>query len=187
MAILTYLSFVQDPDQASRRQELTAFFGPNAAAFLSTYDRMHAIANRPKGEKPSFRLNQFGFCVPALFLGPVWLFYRKMWLWGAVMIVAGVLFGVVHLPTGASIGLSVAVAGFGRQLYVTHAISVINKLRSVGASTQQLASAGGVAMAAAVVSGVLLTAVVALGIYLQPKPSLYVPADNIPSSVSSQH
>ena len=153
----TYLDFVKDPDQPARRQELASFFGPRPEKYLAIYDGMAAIANRPAGTRPPFQLFGGGFCWPAFFLGPIWMFYRKMWLWAGIITVAFLIFTFLPLPRGAGVGLSVAMAFAGARLYVLYAISTVARLRG---DLPRIAVAGGVSPLAGWVAGILYVVVV---------------------------
>ena len=120
MADAKYLEFLRDPDQASRREELSAFFGPNADVYLSTYNRMRELELQPRGVK-SFRLFRFGLSGPAFFFGPVWFFYRKLWLYGTILTAA--LISLAFLPLGRlSLPISLVMAMAAKQAYVLHSV-----------------------------------------------------------------
>ena len=99
MAENAYLAFLRDPDQSARRAELETFIGPNAAPFMKVYDRLQQDAVASVGGRARFRFAGGGFCVPAFFVGPVWFFYRKMWVIGAVIV--GLLAVLAFLPSRA--------------------------------------------------------------------------------------
>lgn len=148
----TLTAFLKDSDQAARRAELAAFCGPRPDKFMRIYDSMAAVANRPPGERPKFKFFDGGFCWPAFFLGPIWMFYRKMWVYAGIVLAILFIFSLLPLPRGVGVGLGVAIASVGARLYVTHAISTINKLRG---NPAQLAAASGVSLLAGWISGVL--------------------------------
>ncbi len=156
-----------DPDQASRRLELTAFFGPNAADFLKTYDllRERAVAIAA-GQKPGFTLRGTGFEPAAFFLGPVWFFYRKLWAWAwsivALIVVLGLLPGNTRFGVGLGAGLAIA----ARSAYVNHAIAKLAKLRNPQGEIdlQQAALAGGVSKTAGWISGTIFVLLTILGL-----------------------
>ena len=170
MAENAYLAFLRDPDQAARRAELTAFFGPNAGKFLSVYDVLQNDAVTGSG-KPKFRLRGSGFSAPAFFFGPVWFFYRKMWLIAGIiaagMVVLSLVPGTSRL--GAGVGAGLAVMAY--RAYVQHAIGKIDKLRGPDgvADLAMVAEAGGVSKLAAWISGTiygLLALATLVSIYL---------------------
>jgi hypothetical protein len=157
MADNAYLAFVKDPDQTSRRAELAAFFGPRPEKFLKVYDNMASVANREPGTKAQIKFFDGGFCWPAFFLGPIWMFYRKMWVYAGIVLAIFFIFTFLPLPPGAGIGLAVAMAFAGARLYVTYAISTVSKLRGDPA---RIAAAGGVSPLAGWVSGIIYVLIV---------------------------
>ncbi len=162
--------FLHDPDQLHRREDLLAFFGPHADKYLLVYDRLHARANRAPGEKIRFNfLRGGGMSGPAFFVGPVWFFYRKMWLYGGILTALMLLLAV--LPAFLSIGslslpISIGIAIVSKQIYVSDAINTIQKLRAANPtlSPQTLAHAGGVSKTAGWISGAIYALLVILGI-----------------------
>ena len=152
-----YLAFLNDPDQASRRAELAAFFGPHADTFLKAYDKLQADAVLAQGGRPKFRLYGGGFEVAAFFLGPVWFFYRKMWT--IAWVIVALLVGVALLPVGSRLGLITGVLlGFmAHRTYVQHAIGKLQKMRLADGTLDPdaLRQAGGVSRQAGIISGVL--------------------------------
>jgi hypothetical protein len=164
----TYLDFVKDPDQASRRQEIAAFIGPNPEKFLKVYDQMVAETNRTPETRPKRTFGLSGLCWPAFFLGPVWMFYRKMWGWAAGLTVLAFGIGLLPINThglGAGLSAGMAVAGF--RIYMLLAVNRVSKLHAAGASSSQIAAAGGVSPVAGWCSGVVLLLAIAIAIYLE--------------------
>lgn len=156
MADNAYLAFLRDADQDARRAELTAFFGPNAAKFLPIYDVMQGDAVMGTG-RPRFRLGGGGFSVPAFLFGPVWVFYRRMWLIAGI-VVAG-LVAIALIPGTGRAGLPVGI-GLGLmayRTYVQHAIGTIQKLRGPAdrVDLAVVAQAGGVSKTTGWISGLL--------------------------------
>ena len=162
--------FLRDPDQLQRREELIAFFGPHADKYLLDYDRLHAGANRASGQK--IRFNFFGgggMSGPAFFVGPVWFFYRKMWLYGGIL--TGLMVLLASLPAFLSVGrlslpISIGMAIVAKQIYVSHAITTVQKLRGANPAVTltTLAQAGGVSKTAGWISGVIYALLVIIGI-----------------------
>ena len=168
MADPTYTSFLKDPDQASRRAELVAFFGPNADKFLRGYDEQVVIANRAPHEKTKFSFNARAYVWPAFFIGPVWFFYRKMWAWGAGLTVLVLVLGLIPLRTNFGFPLGVALAFGGGSLYLSHAIKTIEQLRQQSPGgvldPAQLAAVGGVSKTAGWVGGIIYVLLLLLSI-----------------------
>ena len=146
---------MRDPDPLARRCEVSTLFGPHSDKYLALYDRMYAVANRPAGEKFKFSFAGNGFNAAAFFLGPVWFFYRKLWVYAwsitALIVVVGLL------PVGNRLGLPIGIglALGANQIYVGHAIATIAKMHKAGGapSPEQLAKAGGVSTTAGWIAG----------------------------------
>ncbi len=165
MATPVVQGFLEDPDQTSRRAELIAFCGPNADGFLAVYDRMFAVANRDPSQGRGLLGSLApwlggGFCAPAFFLGFVWFFYRRMWVWGGGFVLTMIL--IEWVPGTSQIGLvlAIAMALIARRLYVGHSISAIARLRAQTGPNEDssrfllaLRSAGGVSRGAGWLSG----------------------------------
>lgn len=149
------LEFLRDPDQESRRAELRDFCGPNADGFLKVYDTMYADALSAANGKKKFRFGGGGFVPAAFFCGPVWFFYRKMWVWAwgltVVLIVIGLIPGLNRINFPVGIGLAIG----GRRLYVTYAITKLQQMRAATGSLQpqDIRREGGVSVTAAWISG----------------------------------
>ena len=155
-----------DSAAARRREEVRAYIGPHADAFMPVLASMQArAAPRPPGQKrPRLR---FGFVAMAFFLGPCWFFYRKLWVWAWAL--TGLLVALALLPIPSRVGLPVGIslAAFGRQAYLGHALKRIAKLRGGAefADLDVLRRAGGVSPAAGWISSLVIVAlsVVAVG------------------------
>jgi hypothetical protein len=173
-----YLNFLRDPDQDSRRNELTTFFGPNAATFLRAYDKLREDTVRSDGGRPKFRLFGGGFEVAAFFLGPVWFFYRKMWI--LAWVVVGLMVAIAFVPVLSRAGLILALllAGLAHRSYVQHAVQTLVKLRQPDGSLDPVAvqAAGGVSKPAGIVSGVIFVLLTVIGLV----SIIYLAAHGIP-------
>ena len=159
-------AFMTDPDQAARRRELTAFIGPNPNTYLKTYDILRGFQARQAGEKPAARIN-FSINVLALFLGPCWFFYRKMWLWAVGIVAFEFALGwAIKLPAGVNIGLAVGIAASTRYAYLFYAVDRIVKLRcgDAEADGEVLRATGGVSPLAGWISGGIMLALAGLAI-----------------------
>ena len=119
-----------------------------------------------RGNVPSFSLLSGGFSAAAFFLGPVWMLYRKMWLWAAGVFAFAIAIGYIPgLPHAAGIGLAAAMGAAGRRIYVFHAIAKIGKWRAAGGQPDQLARLGGVSATAGWASGLVLLVLFAVTLY----------------------
>ena len=164
---------VTDPDQPTRRGELTAFLGPNPEGFLTHYDRIRA--NAATGGNRLTSLFGYGLCAPAFFLGPVWFFYRKMWLWASGYCAVMVVLSTAPIGGQAGLGLSVGASLIARWAYLDHAARTMAKLRLAHprlaahpideqAYLTALAEAGGVSKLAGWLSGLFFAAALALAV-----------------------
>lgn len=133
------------------QSDLVLFVGPNAPSFLPVVDPLRG------GRRVSF------ICWPAVFLGPAWLLYRKMFGLAAIVCAAPFIGSAMHVGQDALryLGVLPLIFGlFGRPLYLAKARATIARLRSEnhpGAEAQRLiASAGGVSRAGAVIGAIIL-------------------------------
>ncbi len=169
MANDAYKAFLRDPDRVSRRAELAAFAGPNAAKFLKTYDTQAATAQRPPGEKIPFDFFKGDFIWPVFFVGPVWFFYRKMWAWGAGVATIILVLGLIPATSRLSVPIAVAMAGASSLIYLAHAVKTIERMRAASPTgvlaEAELAAAGGVSKRAGWISGVIYGLLTAFGLY----------------------
>ena len=97
---------------------------------------------------------QSGLSGPAFFVGPVWFFYRKLWVHGAVL--TALLLGLALLPIGKlSLPISLAIAWLAKPVYLSHAIRTIEGLRGTDGRVDldRAAAAGGVSLTAGWIGG----------------------------------
>ncbi|MGI4755760.1 MAG: DUF2628 domain-containing protein [Janthinobacterium lividum] len=157
--------FLTEPALTARREELRIFAGPNPQPFLSAFDKMVEQRTAYLATK-KFKFGQnAGFTWQAMILGPVWFFYRKMWVYGwgisVGLIVLGLIPGVNHVsfPVGIMLGL------LARRAYVDHAMRQIDTLHAAGTvSPISLAATGGVSPKAAWISGSIVAVLFLLNI-----------------------
>jgi hypothetical protein len=71
-----------------RREEYSAYIGPNAGTYLDVFSRFTAAGGGGYGHGFAFSWNW-----PAFFCGVWWYLYRKMYLWAAVDFGVSVVFG----------------------------------------------------------------------------------------------
>src|SRR5258706_6420395 len=94
------------PSELSARDaDMRAFIGPNADAFLPVW----YASKRTTGLQMSDHRRSAGLrrTWPAFFVPTAWLFYRKLWIWGAVSVIAPIVVALVVGPsnTGAAVGV----------------------------------------------------------------------------------
>lgn len=113
-----------------------------------------------------------GFNIAAFFLGIIWLFYRKMYALGFIMI--GVLFLIGWIETyfningyGSSIGLAVMFGMLGNSFYKQHVEKQIAKVKAqqVVFIEQELQLRGGTNLWAALFLVGIVVVLILLGIY----------------------
>ena len=160
-----YLAFLADPNQEARRAELRDFFGPNAETFLKAYEKLRAATPQVTGQRPKFQMFGGGFEVAAFFLGPVWFFYRKMWL--VAWVIVGLMAVLAFIPfraVGLSLGLTLA--GMAHRTYVTHAVQKLVALHAGNAvvTPAMVQAEGGVSKPAGIVSGVIFGLIYVLAV-----------------------
>ncbi len=169
MANDPYINFLQDPDQVSRQAELATFFGPHGAKFLKGYEMQRAMMTRTTGGKIRYSFLRAGYVWPAFFVGPVWFFYRKMWLWGGILTAVVVVLGLLPIAGRVGFPLGIAMAVGGSSLYLNHAVRTIERLRQASPNgvvdPQQLAAAGGVSKTAGWIGGVVYGLLLLLALY----------------------
>lgn len=122
-------------------------------------------------EKITPKKQYAGFNIAAFFLGVVWLFYRKMYSYGFMVIGLIVVMGMVEIllgieSSGANIGLAVAFGMFGNTLYKHHVDQQIAKIRQFGNSNvnTELENRGGTNIVAGSILLVIWLGLVALAI-----------------------
>jgi hypothetical protein len=99
-----------------------------------------------------------------LLFGFAWFLYRKMWAFGALLLILPVALFLMFETPGGQIGLAVAMAMFAKSLYVQHALSRMDKARARGDAA--MLAAGGVSIPGALVGGFIIAASTAWVIYL---------------------
>ena len=151
-----YFAFLADPNQEARRAELRDFFGPNADTFLRAYDKLREDTPQVSGGRPKFRLFGGGFEAAAFFMGPVWFFYRKMWM--MAWIIVGLMVVLAFIPFRA-VGfiLGITLAGMAHRLYVQQSVQKLVALHAANpAVTPAMVQAeGGVSKPAGIISGAI--------------------------------
>jgi hypothetical protein len=117
-----------------------------------------------------------GFNIGAFFLGPIWMFYRKMYLYGWIYIICMLIFSIVMelmgisemLDRGISIGITVALGMFGNTLYknfVEKKIKHLIQIEQPASLENILKENGGTNMISALIFLMIFTGFILLGFY----------------------
>jgi Protein of unknown function (DUF2628) len=154
----TIRDIFERPDQGRVRADLATFFGPQAETYLRIYDKMRANS---KNWVMSWSWS--GFLAPI-----VWLFYRKLYLYGALCIVVPlVLAFVFDLSAGSSIAVVIGMSA--KAWYVGAGLQRIAKADELGLLDKErrdyLRRAGGVSTIAGVLVGIAYAAIIVLIIF----------------------
>jgi len=134
------------------RDDLKLFVGRNAEPFLTFYDQQ-------RGGPPRIFS---ALCWPAFFAPLAWYMYRRMYLYAGLIVVLGIALGTLleKLGSGGTIGISVALAGIAKPVYLAFARRKIAKASALATDEvdrlTRIAKAGGVSVVGAVI-GTLLT------------------------------
>ena len=154
----TYLDSLASVNQLE--QDCTLFIG---AKYESYYQAQF--------EKITPKKQYAGFNIATFFLGVVWLFFRKMYSYGFMVIGLIVAIGVVEIllgieSSGSNIGLAVAFGMFGNTLYKHHVDKQIAQIRQFGNSNvnTELENRGGTNRIAGLIFLVIWLGLIALAI-----------------------
>ena len=139
--------------------EVAAFIGPNADRFEHAWtETRRKIVDGNGGFAVSF-------CWPALLFSFAWFFYRKLWILGGILLIAPAALALLDVNPGGSLGATVAMALFGKSIYVQHAVGRIGEVRERGGGDRELALAGGISTLGGVGGGLILALGVGALIY----------------------
>ena len=162
-----YLELLDDVDQQRVRLDLTTFFGPRAEVFLDTYEKMRSGTGTRRTAPMTWNW-------PAFLGSFTWFFYRKMYLYGAMIIILPIILGYLFGSAGSALPILFAI--WAKAWYVTCALNRIVKADKLGLTggerTDYLQRAGGVSLPAGIFAGLLyaaLLALVILGATMSPK------------------
>ena len=144
-----YQALFDAPDQGRVRADLATFFGPRAATFLDVYGKMRAAPAR-RGMVRTWSW--------PVFLGSfTWFFYRKMYVYGAMMIFLPLIF--LYLFGWAGSGGLLLFASEAKGWYVNNALGRISKADELGLTGPERADylqrAGGVSLPAGIFAGLI--------------------------------
>jgi hypothetical protein len=136
---------------------------PLAAADVGVQDQSDLILFCGPGSERFLRKRGLAICWPGFFLPLGWLLYRKMYPHSALVVLAPVLLGLFHAPTGVLRLLGLLVSAFGacgQALYLSRARRMVAEIRrdapDDAVARETIERAGGTSVAGAVV-GVLVT------------------------------
>jgi hypothetical protein len=151
----TFRDIFEEPDQRRVRADLADFFGPHADAYLGVYGKMR---ERSKAWVASWSWP--GFFAPA-----VWLFYRKLYLLGALCLFVPIAIALMFdAEAGAAIAIAVAISA--KAWYVSaglRRIAEADRLDLKGEERRDfLHRVGGVSPTAGWVVGLLYVAIAML-------------------------
>lgn len=143
--------------ETTPEENFRLFIGPNPDKFIKA-------AGVGAGGKQSTTFNW-----PAFFIGPIWLFYRKLYLWGACLLLVPVVLVVIFPQLSkVSFGYGVLLGLLGHKIYMNHATSKIGKIKKLDLSDDEfkdrLKKAGGTSPAGAVFGVVITVALIVLPI-----------------------
>ncbi|HLH95837.1 MAG TPA: GYF domain-containing protein [Xanthobacteraceae bacterium] len=146
---------IPEQEAASEQDDLTRdlreFFGPRAETYLAIHARMRSGTNAFAG----------GWNWPVFFIGFPWFFYRKMYVIGAIVLIAPALAAYLIGFTGNA-GISAVLATLANRIYISIAMRRLKKadtLALVGEERRDyLRRAGGVSVVAGTLAGLVLAA-----------------------------
>jgi hypothetical protein len=151
----TIRDIFEAPDQDRVRADLAAFFGPHAEAYLGVYGKM-----RERSKQWVASWSWPGFLAPI-----VWLFYRKLYLLGALCLFVPIAIAVLFDLEGG-VAIAIAVALSAKAWYVSaglRRIAEADRLELVGAERRDfLRRVGGVSPTAGWLVGLLHIAIALL-------------------------
>jgi len=136
---------------------LTDFIGPRAPIYLAHYQRTESLdvpATAPAREKPNRAISWHW---PAFVLTIPWLFYRKMYLGGIVLVILPVLFDHIapgSLFFGSGLLIAICTGLYAKSWYLAHARGKIDRATERFSELDQriayIRHAGGVSIPGAV-------------------------------------
>lgn len=113
-----------DRDPSDPGSFLEMFIGPNPEPYLIFFRRAYPAGANGTPEAVPWSWHWGGFLIPI-----VWLFYRKLYIWAAgviiTLIVVGMIFPNLEIPGAA---LAAAFATQGKRLYIETALRRIRKI-----------------------------------------------------------
>src|SRR5437764_12059188 len=123
-----YLELLDDVDQHRVRLDLTTFFGPRAEVFLDTYEKMRSGTGTRRTAPMTWNW-------PAFLGSFTWFFYRKMYLYGAMIIILPIILGYLFGSAGSALPILFAI--WAKAWYVTYAPNRLVQAYNLGATGHQ--------------------------------------------------
>jgi hypothetical protein len=152
-----YRDLFDAADQWRIRADLETFFGPNADAFLATYEKMRMSTGARRSMPRSWNW-------PVLLGSFTWFFYRKMYAYGAMLIFLLMLFG--YLFGSAGWVTWILFASWANGWYVDQAVERVFKADQLGLAGAEridyLRRAGGVSLPAGIFAGFVYACLLAI-------------------------
>jgi hypothetical protein len=148
---------LDEVDQQRVYADLTTFFGPRAEVFLDTYEKMRSGTGARRTAPKSWSW--------PVFLGSfTWFFYRKMYAYGAMIVILPIILGYLFGSAGSALPILFAI--WAKGWYVSYALNRIIKADGLGLTgaerSDYLQRAGGVSLPAGIFAGLLYAALLAL-------------------------
>src|SRR5882757_6111867 len=152
-----YLDLMDEVDQTRVQADLATYFGPRADVYLDTYEKMRSATGAQRRSPRTWNW-------PVFFGSFTWFFYRKMYVYGAMMIILPIVLGYLFGSAGGA--LPILFAMWAKGWYVSHALDRIVKADKLGLAgaerTDYLQRAGGVSLPAGIFAGLTYAALLAL-------------------------
>ena len=148
---------VVDDDYLLRR-----FFGPDADHYIAIYN----AARVTNPDQPLRAVRRWSWPAALCFLP--WALYRKMWVFGGSMTIAGILIALLFPPVATVTGLAVAImtGALSNRVYLKLATRKLAKLKAISESEDELLAlihrVGGVSEAGAWYGVIVLVAATAI-------------------------
>ena len=153
------IELLDNADQTKVRSDLTTFFGPRAEVYLDTYEKMRSATGRQRTMPRTWSW--------PVFLGSfTWFFYRKMYAYGAMIIILPMVLGYLFGSAGSA--LPILLALWAKGWYVNYALSRIVKADKLDLRRRahRLPAAGGWrSLPAGIFAGLIYVSLLALVIF----------------------
>ena len=154
-----HLELLDDVDQARVHADLTTYFGPRSEVYLETYEKMRSATGRQRTMPRTWSW--------PVFLGSfTWFFYRKMYAYGAMLVIAPMVLSYLFGAAGGM--LPIVFAMWAKGFYVNSALNRIVKADKLGLTgaerSDYLQRAGGVSLPAGIFAGLIYASLLALAI-----------------------